>query len=48
MSLNTDGEQVGEIAEYKQKIAKAKMTGVALGKGTKRIAASGKNDATKR
>lgn len=28
--LNSDGEAVGEIAEYKQKIAKAKMTGVAL------------------
>ncbi|MBX9685533.1 MAG: endopeptidase La [Candidatus Obscuribacterales bacterium] len=28
--LNSEGEQVGEIAEYKQKIAKCKISGVAL------------------
>jgi ATP-dependent Lon protease len=35
--LNSDGEAVGEIAEYKQKIAKAKITGVALEKAQKEL-----------
>lgn len=35
--LNSDGDQTGEIAEYKQKIAKAKMTGVALEKAQKEL-----------
>jgi ATP-dependent Lon protease len=35
--LNADGEQVGEIAEYKQKIEKAKMEGVALEKAQKEL-----------
>jgi ATP-dependent Lon protease len=35
--LNSDSEQMGEIAEYKQKIAKAKMTGVALEKAQKEL-----------
>jgi ATP-dependent Lon protease len=35
--LNADGEQTGEIAEYKQKIAKAKMSGVALEKAQKEL-----------
>lgn len=35
--LNSDGEQTGEIAEYKQKIAKAKMTGVGLEKAQKEL-----------
>ena len=35
--LNSDGEQVGEIAEYKQKIAKAKITGPALDKAQKEL-----------
>ncbi len=35
--LNADGEQTGEIAEYKQKIAKAKMTGVALERAQKEL-----------
>jgi len=35
--LNADGEQTGEIAEYKQKIAKAKMTGVPLEKAEKEL-----------
>lgn len=36
--LNADGEQVGEIAEYKLKIAKAKVSGVALEKANKELA----------
>jgi len=35
--LNSDGEQVGEIAEYKQKIAKAKISGLALDKTLKEL-----------
>ncbi|MFX9699980.1 hypothetical protein ABTP10_19935, partial [Acinetobacter baumannii] len=35
--LNADGEQLGEIAEYKQKIAKAKMQGVPLERATKEL-----------
>jgi ATP-dependent Lon protease len=35
--LNSDGEQLGEIAEYKQKIAKAKMQGVPLERATKEV-----------
>jgi ATP-dependent Lon protease len=35
--LNADGEQMGEIAEYKQKIAKAKMTGVGLERAQKEL-----------
>ncbi len=35
--LNADGEQTGEIAEYKQKIAKAKMSGVPLEKAEKEL-----------
>lgn len=35
--LNAEGEQTGEIAEYKQKIAKAKMQGVALEKAQKEL-----------
>ena len=35
--LNADSEQAGEIAEYKQKIAKARMTGVALEKAQKEL-----------
>lgn len=35
--LNAEGEQTGEIAEYKQKIAKAKMHGVALEKAQKEL-----------
>ncbi len=35
--LNSDGEQTGEIAEYKQKIAKAKITGIALDKAQKEL-----------
>lgn len=35
--LNADSEQTGEIAEYKQKIAKAKMSGVALEKAEKEL-----------
>ncbi len=35
--LNSDGEVTGEIAEYKQKIAKAKITGVALEKAEKEL-----------
>jgi ATP-dependent Lon protease len=35
--LNADGDQTGEIAEYKQKIAKAKMSGVALEKAQKEL-----------
>lgn len=35
--LNADGEQTGEIAEYKQKIVKAKMTGVPLEKAQKEL-----------
>ncbi len=35
--LNSDGEQVGEIAEYKQKIAKAKVSGLALEKAQKEL-----------
>lgn len=35
--LNADSEQMGEIAEYKQKIAKARMTGVALEKAQKEL-----------
>jgi ATP-dependent Lon protease len=35
--LNADGEQTGEIAEYKQKIAKAKMSAVALEKAQKEL-----------
>ena len=36
--LNAEGEQVGEIAEYRQKIAKAKITGIALEKANKELA----------
>lgn len=35
--LNSDGEQLGEIAEYRQKIAKAKMQGVPLERATKEL-----------
>lgn len=35
--LNAESEQQGEIAEYKQKIAKAKITGVALEKAQKEL-----------
>ncbi|HEY9679670.1 MAG TPA: endopeptidase La [Drouetiella sp.] len=35
--LNADGEQTGEIAEYRQKIANAKMTGVPLEKAEKEL-----------
>ncbi|HEY9789711.1 MAG TPA: endopeptidase La, partial [Candidatus Obscuribacterales bacterium] len=35
--LNADGEGVGEIAEYKQKIAKAKLAGPALEKALKEL-----------
>jgi ATP-dependent Lon protease len=35
--LNADGEAMGEIAEYKQKIAKAKITGVALERAEKEL-----------
>jgi ATP-dependent Lon protease len=35
--LNQDGEGVGEIAEYKQKIAKAKLSGPALEKALKEL-----------
>lgn len=35
--LNQDSEQMGEIAEYKQKIAKSKMAGVALEKANKEL-----------
>jgi ATP-dependent Lon protease len=35
--LNADSEATGEIAEYKQKIAKAKMSGVALEKAEKEL-----------
>ncbi|CAN5389042.1 endopeptidase La [soil metagenome] len=35
--LNADGEQTGEIAEYKQKIVKAKMSGVPLEKAEKEL-----------
>lgn len=35
--LNADGEATGEIAEYKQKISKAKMQGVALEKAEKEL-----------
>lgn len=35
--LNSDGEQTGEIAEYKQKIAKAKMSGIPLEKAEKEL-----------
>jgi ATP-dependent Lon protease len=35
--LNADGEGVGEIAEYKQKIAKAKLSGPALEKAMKEL-----------
>jgi ATP-dependent Lon protease len=35
--LNSDGEAIGEVGEYKQKIAKAKMTGVALEKAQKEL-----------
>jgi ATP-dependent Lon protease len=35
--LNADGEGVGEIAEYKQKIAKAKLSGPALEKALKEL-----------
>lgn len=35
--LNADGEQTGEIAEYKQKIAKARITGIALDKVQKEL-----------
>ena len=35
--LNSDGEGVGEIAEYKQKIAKAKLSGPALEKANKEL-----------
>ena len=35
--LNSDGEATGEIAEYKQKIAKAKITGQALEKAEKEL-----------
>lgn len=35
--LNAEGEAVGEIAEYRQKIAKAKVTGIALEKANKEL-----------
>lgn len=35
--LNAEGEQVGEIAEYKQKIAKCKVSGVALERAQKEL-----------
>jgi ATP-dependent Lon protease len=35
--LNSEGEQVGEIAEYRQKIAKAKIIGIALEKANKEL-----------
>lgn len=35
--LNAEGEQVGEIAEYKQKIAKCKISGVALERAQKEL-----------
>jgi ATP-dependent Lon protease len=35
--LNSDGEQTGEIAEYKQKIAKARISGAALEKAQKEL-----------
>ncbi len=35
--LNADGEQVGEIAEYRQKIHKAKITGIALERAVKEL-----------
>ncbi len=35
--LNADSEQMGEIAEYKQKIARAKMSGVALERAQKEL-----------
>jgi ATP-dependent Lon protease len=35
--LNADGEAMGEINEYKQKMAKAKITGVALEKAEKEL-----------
>jgi ATP-dependent Lon protease len=35
--LNADGEQTGEIAEYKQKMTKARMTGMALEKAQKEL-----------
>lgn len=35
--LNQESEQVGEIAEYKQKIAKSKITGVALERAEKEL-----------
>ncbi len=46
--LNSDGEQTGEIAEYKQKIAEAKITGIALEKAQKELQRLGKNDAVER
>lgn len=36
--LNTNGNEIGEIAEYKQKIESAKMTGVALERAQKELA----------
>ncbi|MBY0547739.1 MAG: endopeptidase La [Candidatus Obscuribacterales bacterium] len=35
--LNSESDQVGEIAEYKQKIAKSKMTGTALERAQKEL-----------
>lgn len=35
--LNSEGDQVGEIAEYRQKIAKSKMTGLALERAQKEL-----------
>lgn len=35
--LNSEGEQVGEIAEYKQKIAKSKISGTALERAQKEL-----------
>ncbi|MBY0358390.1 MAG: endopeptidase La [Candidatus Obscuribacterales bacterium] len=35
--LNSEGEQVGEIAEYKQKIEKSKITGLALERAQKEL-----------
>ena len=35
--LNAEGDQVGEIAEYKQKIAKSKISGVALERAQKEL-----------
>lgn len=35
--LNAEGEQVGEVAEYKQKIARAKISGVALERALKEL-----------